>query len=233
MESNRRDVAASHDEVGAVELRDLIARLAGIGDVEVDLREDGTPHLRIWLDGSVPADEVGAEVREMVASTRSGNKGAAAIADAEPSRTRRTGLGKDLGELLTANGDTSAPSLLIPASAESAQSPKKGLALVAVEETAGGISVRAADSGGGIAFSPVEDPRSLNQAIVSAVARLHQERPLPRLAGVEIRDVDGSPVLTVVLAFSGGRRSVGAALVDGGMPFTLGRAVWEAFAALD
>jgi hypothetical protein len=122
---------------------------------------------------------------------------------------------------------------LLPNTAQAEEERRPNLALVAVEETAGGISVRAADSAGGIAFSPVEDARSLNQAVVAAVARLRQERPAPRLAGVEIRDVNGDPVLTVVLVFADGRRSVGAALVAGGMPFTLGRAVWEAIGSTD
>ena len=102
------------------------------------------------------------------------------------------------------------------------------LGLVAVEETAGGVSVRAADSSGGLAFSPVADPRSINQAVVNAVARLRRERPVPRLAGAEIRDLSGQAVLTVVLVFADGTRAVGAALVTGGMPFALGKAVWEA-----
>jgi len=35
----------------------------------------------------------------------------------------------------------------------------------------------------------------------------------------------------VVLGLAGGGRGVGAAPFDGGMPFTLGRAVWEALTA--
>ena len=63
---------------------------------------------------------------------------------------------------------------------------------------------------------------------MSAVGRLRHDRPLPRLAGVEVREVSGATVLTVVLNRANGRRAVGAALVEGGLPFTLGTAVWEA-----
>ena len=128
-----------------------------------------------------------------------------------------------------------AESAVAPPPQLDAQEPviRPGLALVAVEETAGGVSVRAADSIGGVAFSPVEDTSSLNQAVVSAVGRLRRVRPLPRLAGVEVRDVNGAAVLTVVLTLADGQRAVGAALVDAGMPFTLGRAVWDALDTAD
>jgi hypothetical protein len=201
-------------------LRDLIEDTAGVADVEVDLREDGSPRLRIRLDGSASTAEVGAEIRRRIAAT-----------PAKAGAGRRNGLGRGLADILAADAEAAAPVHLQPPAAE--PQPRASLVLVAVEETAGGISVRAADSEGGVAFSPVEDPRSLNQAVVSAVGRLYERRPLPRLAGVEIRDVNGAPVLTVVLSLADGTRAVGAALVERGMPFTLGAAVWEALASVD
>lgn len=210
----------------AAELEEFLAAIDGVADIVVDLREDGLPHLRVWLDGSVAAEEVGEELKRAVAAVQS----AATTATSAPER--KVGLGRGLSDILAADGQTNPPSQLLPDGATD-EELVPALALVAVEETAGGISVRAGDSNGGVAFSPVEDPRSLNQAVVSAVARLRQERPAPRLAGVEIRDVSGDPVLTVVLVFADGRRAVGAALVTGGMPFTLGRAVWEAIGSAD
>lgn len=215
------------DSLGPAELEELLASVAGVADIEVDLREDGSPHLRVWLDGSVPTAEVSEEIRRAVAAARS------SIEAAAPTAERKVGLGRGLGEILAADQGSVPPQQLLPDTVQAQEEVRPNLALVAVEETAGGISVRAADSVGGIAFSPVADPRSLNQAVVAAVARLRQERPIPRLAGVEIRDVSGDPVLTVVLVFADGRRSVGAALVAGGMPFTLGRAVWEAIGSTD
>jgi hypothetical protein len=44
-------------------LEELLASVAGVADIEVDLREDGSPHLRIWLDGSVPTADVSEEIR--------------------------------------------------------------------------------------------------------------------------------------------------------------------------
>lgn len=212
---NRETAADSELSVG--ELRQLAADVDGVANVEVDLREDGRPRLRIWLDGSVEAGEVGTHVERVIAQSRVPGTAEAG---------RRSGLGRGLDELMAAT-EAVLPTQLVPPSAVAAPRPVR-LTLVAVEETAGGISVRASDSAGGISFSPVSDPRSLNQAVVSAVARLLRERPAPRLAGVELRDVEDAPVLTVVLAHCDGRRLVGSSIVEGGMPFTLGRAVWEA-----
>jgi len=215
---NRDTEAGSELSVG--ELRQLAADVDGVANVEVDLREDGRPRLRIWLDGSVDASDVGTHVERLIAQSR------VPVAADTAESGRKSGLGRGLDELMAAT-EAVLPPQLVPPSAEAAPRPVR-LTLVAVEETAGGISVRASDSAGGISFSPVSDPRSLNQAVVSAVARLLRERPVPRLAGVELRDVEDSPVLTVVLAHPDGRRLVGSSIVEGGMPFTLGRAVWEA-----
>jgi hypothetical protein len=209
-------------ELTIAELQQLALNVDGVANVEVDLREDGRPRLRVWLDGSIEAGKVGGHIEGLVAQ-------AFLAATSETVKSvRRSGLGRGLDELMAAANEVLLPAQLVPTATEPEAILRTRLTMVAVEETAGGISVRASDSVGGISFSPVSDPRSLNQAVVSAVARLRRERPVPRLAGVELRDVDGSPVLTVVLAHADGRRLVGASLVEGGMPFTLGRAVWEA-----
>lgn len=143
-------------------------------------------------------------------------------------RERRRGLGRGLGELFTAVDDTRPPVHLQPATPSPTDAVPGRLALVAVEETAGGIAVRTADDRGQMAFAPVTAPDSLNRSIVAAVSYLAGVRPVPVLEGVEVRDIGVAAVLTVVLRLGDGRRSVGAALIDTGMPFTLGRAVWEA-----
>ena len=215
---------------GADELSELLQGIVGIASIEVDLRDDGSPRVRVQLDGSIAGSVVGSEIRRTLALRRS--------EESTGMPDRRAGLGRDLADILAAEADAQPPAhLREPAPAEAVEAPPAAVApplsltLIAVEEAAGGISVRAADSAGGVAFSPVEDPRSLNQAVVSSVARLRQEKPLPRLGGVEVRDVDGAPVLTVILSLANGERLVGSSLVSGGMPFTLGRAVWEALAS--
>jgi hypothetical protein len=100
--------------------------------------------------------------------------------------------------------------------------------LPAVEETAAGVSVRVADSERRVAFSPVRDPNSLNEAVVAAVAGLHENLPLLHLEAVVVRDVAGESALTVLLRLGDGRTLVGSEVVRGGLPFTLGQAVWRA-----
>jgi hypothetical protein len=200
-------------------IRRQLEGVAGVAALDIDLRDDGLPRVRVRLDGTVSSNEVGDEIRRRLAVAE----------PAEPPDTgRRSGLGRGLSDILAAGAEVEPPRQLQPAVAVESPAANPRLTLIAVEETAGGVSVRAADSAGGLAFSPVEDQRSLNQAVVSAVGRLRRERPLPRLVGVEVREMSGAPVLTAVLERADGSRAVGAALVEGGMPFTLGVAVWEA-----
>lgn len=200
-------------------IRRQLDGIAGVAELDIDLREDGLPRVRVQLDGTRSRSEVGEEIRRR-------------LAEADPTGTvgnvRRGGLGRGLSDILAADAETEPPRQLQPPKTVDSPVATPKLTLVAIEETVGGISVRAADSAGGLAFSPVEDERSINQAVVFAVGRLRRERPLPRLVGVEIREVSGAPVLTVVLQRADGSRAVGAALVERGMPFTLGTAVWEA-----
>jgi len=211
--------------VRAARLEQLIGDIHGVTRVDVDIRDDGSPHIRVWLDGAVSSDDVGEEIQSVLASVQAPTE----AKDEQPAR--RSGLGRGLNELLAANGETQplphfgAQPQATPVVAE----PPK-LVLVAVEESAGGIAVRVADSDRGIAMSPVEDTRSLNQAVTSAVARLREHRPTPRLEGVEVHKIAGESVLSVVLLLDGGEKAAGAEIVRGGLPFTLGRAVWKALA---
>ncbi|MDJ0923137.1 MAG: hypothetical protein QNJ77_01140 [Acidimicrobiia bacterium] len=208
-------------------LEEMVGDLPGVSAAEVDLRDDGSPHIRVWLNGSVTSEEVGEQIQSILESLEAG-------VSAEPGiPARRVGLGRGLGELLEENGQAEVPPHFSGLGGQPGARTVPGLVLVAVEETAGGVSVRVADSEGGIAFSPVENPTSLNQAVTAAVARLLQHRPAPRLDGVEVRTIADEMVLTVVLVLDDGGKVAGAELVRGGLPFTLGRAVWKALAAVD
>ena len=195
--------------------------LRGVAGVEVDIRDDGSPHIRVWLDGAATSEQVGDEIQRILATAES-------VAEARlPEPVRRGGLGRSLGELLEANGETAPLPLHAPAPVPQPASMRR-LLLVAVEETAAGVSVRVADSERGVAFSPVEDPNSLNEAVTAAVGRLHDHRPVPQLEAVEVRDLAGESVLTVLLRLHDGQMLVGSEVVRGGLPFTLGKAVWKA-----
>ncbi len=223
-DTNDQEVAAA-EGTKAARLEELVGDVRGVTRVEVDIRDDGSPHIRVWLDGEVSDDEVGAEIQRILAKVHKGEEGA------EAAPVRRTGLGRGLNELLAANGDTQPlPHFAAMPESEAAPVGAPHLMLVAVEESAGGIAVRVADSNRAVAFSPVEDTRSLNQAVTAAVARLRQHRPTPRLEGVEVHQIGGESVLSVVLQLESGDKAAGAEIVRGGLPFTLGRAVWKALA---
>jgi hypothetical protein len=205
----------------AARLENLVGKLRGVSGVEVSIRDDGSPHFRVWLDGSASSEEVGDEIQRILAAVDP-------IAEPKsPERVRRSGLGRSLGELLEANGD-STPLLLHPQGSAARPASMRRLLLVAIEETAGGVSVRVADSDRGVAFAPVEEPDSLNEAVAAAVGQLHEFRPVPKLEAVEVRELAGQSVLTVLLRLEDGRTLVGSELILGGFPFTLGQAVWKA-----
>ena len=101
--------------------------------------------------------------------------------------------------------------------------------MIAIEESASGVTVRAVDSARNVAESKVMGgAASVNPSIVSAVAELLGEAPAPRLVSVELRDTEVAAVLVVTIELGDGVVSAGAAVVQGGMPFTLGKATWAA-----
>lgn len=221
MREDSEQRVAGGGRAAAARLERLIGELRGVAGVEVDVRDDGSPHVRVRLDGSATSEQVGDDIQRILA---------AADALAEPRSqepARRGGLGRSLGELLEANGDSS-PLPLRPSTPAPPVPTVRSLLLVAVEETAAGVSVRVADSDRNIAISPVEDPDSLNQAVTAAVARLHQLRSVPILEAVEVREIAGESVLTVLLRLVDGGALAGSEVIRGGLPFTLGQAVWKA-----
>ena len=219
-----KDVDEQRAKSGAKDARrleQLIGDLDGVAGAEVDIREDGSPHVRVWLDGAATSEQVGDEIQRILATT-----GTVAEPKA-PEPVRRSGLGRSLTELIEVNGDAvGLPLQAPPPAAPGGQT--RSLLLVAVEETAAGVSVRVADTEQGIALAPVDDLDSLNEAVTAAVARLHQYRPVPLLETVEVRQIAGESVLTVLLRVEDGKALVGSEVIRGGIPFTLGQAVWKA-----
>lgn len=101
--------------------------------------------------------------------------------------------------------------------------------MIAIEESSTGVTVRAVDTARNVAEAKViGGASSINPVIVSAVAELLGELPAPRLASVELRDTEIAAVLVVTLELADTTIAAGAAVVQGGMPFTLGKAAWSA-----
>lgn len=93
---------------------------------------------------------------------------------------------------------------------------------VLVEALAGGVTVPVRAAG---AAGPAFD-----QAVVSAVAELAGAATAPLIRSVDLRDIGGTSVVTVVID-EAGDQLVGSSIVEGGRAYAVGRAVWAALAS--
>lgn len=203
------------------DLRTSVIAIAGIADAAVEQR-DGTPVVRVWLDGSRDERTVAAAIRELLTEPR--RRAATPVAETSPGL--RSGLGRGLAALIPS---TESGSRAVGGSGPRRLRSASGairLEAVAVIERADGVVVRASDT----ATRSAEAPAMLGDvdtAVAVAVSGLLDVEPASSVF-VEVRDIGGQPVATVVLGFSDGERRVGSAVVWAGMPFTVGRAVWAA-----
>ena len=102
------------------------------------------------------------------------------------------------------------------------------LAKVSVVEDRDGVTIRAETSTGRIADRIARSSGvRLDDAVVAAVAELAGVSPAPIVLSIDERDVDGTPVMTVVIE-DGRDRFAGSSVIDGGRPFALGLATWMA-----
>ncbi|MFC2177370.1 hypothetical protein ACFLRH_03020 [Actinomycetota bacterium] len=225
--------------VSLEELQAAVLGIPGVVGAEVAESQSGSPSVRVWTDDSRDPNELRSEVRSLVARAH--------MPSPEPESTppeevivrpissapglpgnRRGGLGRGLDSIIAVADSERAPAHLV--SIDLAASPV--LELIAVEESATGVTVRAVDSAKSEAEAKViGGPGSINPAIVAAVSELQGEMPAPRLVSVELRDTEVAAVLVVTLELADTTVAAGAAVVQGGMPFTLGRATWSAISS--
>lgn len=215
------------------ELQAAVLGLAGVVGAEVIETASGPPTVRIWTDDSRDPDELRAQVQALVArASRSRSGGVFAEPTVRPvdrapapPGARRGGLGRGLDSLIAVAGSDASPAHLVSIDLSSPPS----LDMIAIEETGAGVTVRAGDSGGTVAEAKaIGGAGAINPAIVAAVAELLGELPAPRLVSVELRDTEVASVLVLTLELADGTVTAGAAIVHGGMPFTLGKAAWAA-----
>ncbi len=210
------------------ELTDTLGNVAGVATTEVEIGGDGKQVVRLFLDGTQSPEDV-AKAVEAALKTAS-VEAPAAIAPAKPAELRRQGLGRGLESLLPSSGVAGIVAGNDPQVQYSTTSTQ--LALVAIEESTDGIVVRARDTLGRDAVAPVDGtPAGLNYAVTNAVSELAGQSAPPEVLAVEVRDHEPASVLTVLLRTAAGKQVAGAAVVEAGMPFTLGRALWVALAS--
>jgi len=220
------------------ELREALLAVPGVAWAEVTERPGGAPLVRLWLDGTRDGKAVQRDVDHVIALRGFRRRAASADGDggrgdATPStgNGRRAGLGKGLDTLIPVALEEATPSHL----QEVADRPVTGrLAKLAVEESLGGVVVRAIDAAGRDATAEVgegEGDPALLAAVTNAVAGLHGF-PFARLLAVDERALAGCDVVTVVVGLGEDETVAGAAVVRGGRPFTVAQAVDAALDAV-
>ena len=196
------------------EIRREVCSLPGVASAEVTPRDGAPPFIRVWTDGTRPD----ADVQQAVERIAIGDS-----AHREDTSRRRIGLGRNLEDTLPAALAEPDPSHL---AVETGADKVPGHFLkLAIEETVDGVEVREA---GAVVSAGAE---GLANAVANAVAVLRGFPP-PHGVAVNTRDVDGSTVVTVLVEMSSGTMLAGAAIVTGGLPFTVGRAVDSALNSL-
>lgn len=226
--------------VNLEELHAAVLNVPGVVGAVVSPSDSGPPSVRIWTDDSRNPDDLEAEVKSLVIRSGRGTQPDSPIvpepivavpdvaespAAAAPGNGRRSGLGRGLDKLFPDAGEQRPPAHLV--SIDLTKSPT--LEMIAIEESAAGVVVRAHDTARNVAETKVLGAASsVNPAIVAVVAELLGELPAPRLVSVELRDTEVAAVLVVTLELADTTVTAGAAVVQGGMPFTLGKAAWSA-----
>jgi hypothetical protein len=203
------------------EIRREVCSLPGVASAEVTPRDGAPPFIRVWTDGT----RSDADVQQAVERIAIGDS-----AHREDTSRRRIGLGRNLEDTLPAALGEPDPSHLVVGNGAD-KVPGHFLKL-AIEETVDGVEVRAIDDTGREAGAVVSaGAEGLANAVANAVAVLRGFPP-PHGVAVNTRDVDGSTVVTVLVEMSSGTMLAGAAIVTGGLPFTVGRAVDSALNSL-
>ncbi len=210
------------------ELQAAVLGIPGVVGAVVGRTPEGRPTVRVWTDDTRDPEDLQADVRALLARARAleDYEAESATVVPEPKRpSKKSGLGRGLDALFSDSGEEPAAGHLLAIDL----SAPPALDMIAIEESASGVTVRAVDTARNMAETKViGGSGSINPAIVAAVAELTGELPPPRLASVELRDTEAAAVLVVTLELADTTIAAGAAVVQGGMPFTLGKAAWAA-----
>ncbi len=203
------------------DLRSAVLAVPGVAAAEVAIREDETPVVRVWTDDSRDDTEIHNDVCDVIAIQGYGSGNAAngraavearvagAVAAAPPAVVDESGYAG--GDQLDAVVSTRLTKLIIE---------QTGNDVVAVASDAKGRTARALVGDGSDAFMV---------AVTEAVASLRGVTPSPVLLRVEDRFIEGVDVVSVLIE-TDGERYAGAAVVRGGRPFSVGRAIDAALA---
>ena len=229
----------------ADELRAALSVVPGVGSVEVTDTGDATPNVRVWLDGTRPAEDVQRDVDHVIGlkgyrrrpvprsesaggSVATAERTTVTVAESAGPNGRR-GLGRGLDTLLPVAVESSGPAEARPGRGRA----EVRFARLAIEEGPRGVTVRAISAAGveEAVFVQGEGERALLEAVAMAVGGLRGRAP--RLLGISDDDVAGVHVVTAVVELPEGTKAAGASILVGSRPFTVGRAVDQALSGLE
>ena len=237
-------------------LRDDLLSLPGVERADLDGGETNPSGIRVRLASGVDSAVVGEEIRRVLAAhglrsevvgARSGatpigtHPSPAPLSDTEPVvAIDEMPSSDDAPE--HAAVDQTEPAIVIdepPAPREGPHRVTPGgrgwsptrLDAVAVVEDREGTTITASGAGGTASARAATTARpAVDQAVVSAVARLAGVVAVPLIRSIDERELGDTAVATVVID-EGGERLVGSAVVEGGWAYALGRAAWAAFSS--
>ncbi len=237
-------------------LRDELLSLPGVERADLDGGDTTPSGVRVRLASGVDSAVVGEEIRRVLAAHGLRSEVVGARSGAVPPRSHPSAVvGNGTEPVIAideapvsreapehATLDQPEPVIVIdesPALREEAQregiddrgvSPA-GLDAVAVVEDREGTTITASGAGGTASARAATTARpAVDQAVVSAVARLAGVVAVPLIRSIDEREIGDTAVATVVID-EGGERLVGSAVVDGGWAYALGRAAWAAFSS--
>ena len=202
--------------VAADMLRDELLSVPGVESAVVEGDALTPQGVRVRLARGVDAVAVGEEVQRVLAAhgLRSEMAPPAPIGDpiGDP-------MAFETSAVLPTTGLLTAP--LRPRVGET-------LAKVSIVEGRDGISVRVETSKGRVAErAALASGDRLDEAVIAAVADLAGMTLTPVILAIDERDLEDTPVVTVVLE-DGRDRYAGCSVIAGGRPFALGLATWMA-----
>lgn len=213
-------------------LRDDLLSLPGVERAEFDGDGTNPSGVRVRLSSGVDPVAIGEEVQRVLAAHGLRSEVVGTPSEAVP--TRAETVRSTLDETEQASAATEAPAPRAEREqVESVAAPSFALDFdsLAVVEARDGTTVIASGAGSDSSVQAASASRpAVDQAIVSAVARLAGVAASPLVRSIDEREIGDTVVATVVID-EGGERLVGSAVVSGGWPYALGRAAWAAFSS--
>ena len=209
--------------MGVGTLRDDLLNLPGVEQAEIDGDSVTPAGVRVRLSPGVDPAAIGEDIRRVLSL-----HGLRQEIDAAPGPERSdvaSSSEPETVELLDSDDELREREPEVP---EPPARTDEGLDWVSVTEGRDGIMVTAASRSDEVTvFTAGFSEHAIDQAVVSAVAKLALTASVPLVCSLDERDLAGTFVVTVVLEESG-RRLAGSAVVEGGRAYAVGRAVWTA-----